>query len=96
MKNVSYLSAQAKRYSFSTINCSTTKSGEFVFDLVRVKRTTGPRTGIEREKGIDKLVCSTFSYSRFKIRNVCSLFIVLCSLWLNSHFKSICGIYILI
>ena len=31
-ENVPYLTAEAKRYSFSTINYSTTKSGEFVFD----------------------------------------------------------------
>ena len=32
------------------IICLTTKSEEFVFDLVRVKTTTWPRTGIKREK----------------------------------------------
>ena len=31
-ENVPYLAASMKRYSFSTINCSTTKRGEFVFD----------------------------------------------------------------
>ena len=31
-ENVPYLATSTKRYSFSTINCSTTKSGEFVFD----------------------------------------------------------------
>ena len=74
MKNVLYLAAKAKRYSFSTINCSTTKSGEFVFDSVRVKMTTCPRTSIERDKGsinwfvlcesipISSSICETYIY----------------------------------
>ena len=39
-KGKTYCTSPPRRYSFNTINCSTTKSGEFVFDLVRVKTTT--------------------------------------------------------
>ena len=31
-KGKTYCTSPPRRYSFSTINCSTTKSGKFVFD----------------------------------------------------------------
>ena len=39
MKNLLYLAASAKQ-TFSTINCSTAKSGEILFDKVWGKTTT--------------------------------------------------------